>query len=258
MNKEYFQTTNSITGRAVVNLRPFYNRYFFKSLFGSETSESTYYSYSPSFTNELISLRVDETSDSTNYLTTEYDECYVDSIELTMETNEFVKMSVDWTAFDYESIASYALSPPYDYVEEEPMPFYKVDIEMATGVASLTDAYLKNATINYTRISNSEYYVNDIMPQERYNNGAINITGSLEFNSADYDKFAYQIESDSMVDVELKMSLYDVNGTKKIEIYFPTVNFIKTSRRIEKHSGTKSVSFNANPTDSYIRIYKTE
>lgn len=256
LDRQQFQTTNTMNGKITANIRPFYNRLFFKSLFGSETSKSTYYLYAPSFTNLPISLRVDDTSDNLNYLTMQYDECYVNSIDLSMTTNEFVKIDVDWIAYDYSSINSYSISPPYSEIDEKPLPFYKVDIEMATGISSLTDAYLKSASINFTKSPTDEFLVNSIMPQERYNSGAFAISGSLEFNSTDYDKFAYQIESESMVDIEFKLILYDADNIKKIEIYFESINFIKTDRKTEKLNGTKSVSFIANPTNSYIKIYK--
>ena len=258
IDDNYFHTSTKISGDISLNIRPFYNRYFFHSLFGSEVSGSTYYEYKPSLNNSYISLRVDETSSNTSFLTTLYDTCYVDSISLNMKQKEFVVMGINWTAYDYDTSIGYASSPPYDYVEELPLVFYKIDVEMASGVASLTDVALKDLKLSFDRNSIDEQYINSLLPEERFNNGSFIFKGDMTFDSDEYDHFSYQLKSQTMIDVEFKIILYDINNVKKIEIYYPSINFISTNKKIDKQQRTKTVSFITKDTGCYVRIYKTE
>jgi len=258
VNKEYFQTTNKLVGKSTMNIRPYYNRLFFHSLFGSETSEAGYYNYSALVTPYPMNIMVGETTSSTSFLTMLYENCYVTGITLSAETKEFIKMNVDWTAYSYTDSSTYTIPTEDQYKTEEPIPFYKFKIETSTGVASLAETYLKRLNISFKRNTEDGYYINSVMPQNILNSGSFDITGEMTFDADEYDDFSTQLINELFNDVELKISIYTIDEVKTMEIYLPKINYTSSIKNVSKGKRTKSVSFITDGIDSYVKIYKTE
>lgn len=129
----------------------------------------------------------------------------IKTMNLTVNSKEFVTAKFDWFAKDYAT-GTYSAPATTDYVSEDPTVFYNATIGFAGGAAVFN---VRSMSINIDRkVDEDRYVVGDFTVQELGINGLTDISGDITFTEKEYNMF--------------KAALYGSSGASTI----PTTNAI--------------------------------
>jgi hypothetical protein len=112
----------------------------------------------------------------------------IKTMNLTLNSKEFVVAKFDWFAKQYTAASTYTAPADSEYEAEDPAVFYNALVSLDGG--STWAANIRNATINIDRkVDEDRYVLGDFTVQELGINGMTDVSGDFTFTEKEYSMF---------------------------------------------------------------------
>lgn len=182
-----------VSGSIEGNLRPIQMKQIIASLFGASSAlggtdpvtAGTKYTLGLPTSMQLKIGEQTQTGGSYE-LELDYRGVGIKTMNLSINSKEFVTAKFDWFAKDY-STGTYSAPTASDYNTEDPVVFYNATVGFAGGNAVFN---IRSMSINIDRkVDEDRYVVGDFTVQELGINGLTDISGDITFTEKEYDMF---------------------------------------------------------------------